>query len=61
MSYYVMETLARQRQEQLAAVSARPNGVTRRPRRSLRAARSRASIARVASGHRATAVSGRSS
>jgi hypothetical protein len=60
MSYYVMEMLARQQQQQLAAVSARPNGVARRSRRSLRAARSRATRAQAASCHRAAAVTGSS-
>jgi hypothetical protein len=36
MLYYVMETLARQRQEELAAVSARPIGLAPRSRRIVR-------------------------
>jgi hypothetical protein len=36
MSYYIMETLARQRQEELAAVSARPIGLAPRSRRTVR-------------------------
>jgi hypothetical protein len=49
MSYYVMETLARQRQQELAAVTARPQGVAPRTRRSLRKVQR-------ASGHPAAAM-----
>jgi hypothetical protein len=56
MLYYVMETLARQRQEELAAVTARPNGLAPRSRRTLRAARSRATKSQSVSCQRAAAV-----
>ncbi|MEP6526418.1 MAG: hypothetical protein ABJA86_04565 [Nocardioidaceae bacterium] len=56
MLYYVMETLARQRQEELAAVSARPIGLAPRSRRTVRAVRSRATSAQSVSCQRAAAV-----
>jgi hypothetical protein len=56
MLYYVMETLARQRQEEIAAVSARPIGLAPRSRRTLRAARPRAIRAQSVSCQRAAAV-----
>ena len=56
MSYYVMEILARQRQEELAAVSARPTGLAPRSRRTVRASRSRATKGQVAACNRAAAV-----